>query len=84
MEGYVYILLSLKDRKTYTGSTDSLARRVEEHQRGLVKSTRNRLPVELIYYERYDTLTTAREKEQYYKNCSGRKKLKVLLRDKIK
>jgi len=36
---YVYILLSLKDNKLYTGFTMNLKKRLQEHARGGVKST---------------------------------------------
>jgi len=35
----------------YTGYTSDLRKRLENHKKGLVPSTRNRLPVELIYFE---------------------------------
>ena len=58
---YTYILLSIKDNKLYTGSTDDLKRRFEEHNNGKVPSTASRLPFKLIYYEacpvRYDTVS---------------------------
>ena len=41
---FVYILQSLKDNKRYIGSTNEIQRRVEEHNSGKVKSTRNRIP----------------------------------------
>jgi len=79
MSGFVYILLSLKDKKTYTGSTDNLSRRITQHTKGLVESTKNRLPVKLIYSEDCKTLDNARYQEKYYKSCAGRKKLKNIL-----
>jgi len=48
---YVYILLSGKDGKFYTGSTKDLKRRINEHNSGRVDSTKDRLPMKLIYYE---------------------------------
>ena len=48
---YVYVLKSLKDGDLYTGSTNNLKRRFEEHNLGKEKSTRYRRPFELIYYE---------------------------------
>jgi putative endonuclease len=47
----VYVLLSKKDGLLYTGFTNDLARRVREHNKGLQISIKNRLPLELIYYE---------------------------------
>ena len=48
---YVYILLSLKDGKKYTGYTKYLPSRFEQHQNGEVKSTKHRRPFVLIYFE---------------------------------
>ncbi|MFH2136609.1 MAG: GIY-YIG nuclease family protein [Patescibacteria group bacterium] len=83
MNGFVYILLSYKDGKTYTGSTDNLKRRLTEHNSGKVVSTKNRRPLKLIYEEAFSSLRDARAREQYFKNCAGRKKLKELLKDKL-
>ena len=50
---YVYLLFSDKDSKFYTGSTNDLKRRLYEHNSGNVRSTTNRRPLKLIYYEVY-------------------------------
>jgi len=73
-----YILFSLKDRRTYVGSTNDLDRRLLEHEKGKVISTKNRLPVKLLYFEEFDNILEARKKEHYFKSCSGRKKMKLL------
>jgi putative endonuclease len=83
MNSFVYILLSLKDHKTYIGSTDNLKRRIKQHKEGKVFSTKNRLPIELIYDEKYKSLEEAGYVEKYYKTCAGRKKLKEKLKNKI-
>src|SRR3989344_6766443 len=46
---YVYVLLSKTDGKFYTGSTENLKSRFEQHRRGCVVSTKERRPLELIY-----------------------------------
>lgn len=48
---YVYVLLSEKDHKFYTGYTSDLRRRIAEHENGQVSSTKLRIPLKLIYYE---------------------------------
>ncbi|PIP27935.1 MAG: excinuclease ABC subunit C [Candidatus Moranbacteria bacterium CG23_combo_of_CG06-09_8_20_14_all_35_22] len=83
MAGYFYLLFSFKDKKTYSGSTDDLTRRFDQHKKGKVDSTKNRLPVKIIYFEEYKTLEEARYIEKYYKSCAGRKKLKEKLKNKI-
>ncbi|MBL7130458.1 MAG: GIY-YIG nuclease family protein [Candidatus Omnitrophica bacterium] len=47
---YVYVLQSLKDNKWYTGSTQDISRRLEEHNSSRVASTRRRVPFKIIYY----------------------------------
>ncbi|PIU02379.1 excinuclease ABC subunit C [Candidatus Shapirobacteria bacterium CG09_land_8_20_14_0_10_49_15] len=73
---YVYILKSLKDKKIYTGYTADLRRRLLEHQDGKVKSTKKRLPLNLIYYEAYASKKDALAREKYLK--SGGKAKNVL------
>lgn len=48
---YVYVLISEKDKRFYVGYTNDLKKRVKEHSSGRVDSTKNRLPLQLIYYE---------------------------------
>ena len=48
---YVYVLLSEKDNKKYIWYTENLKLRFELHLKGKVESTKNRLPLKLIYYE---------------------------------
>ena len=65
---YVYLLKSTKDRQLYLGSTTDLSRRrIEEHNRGQVFSTRGRLPLELVYYEAYRSERDARHRESSLK-----------------
>ncbi len=60
---YVYILLSQKDNGFYIGYSADLKLRYKEHQQGLVKATKTRRPVELIYYEAYKKEKKARQRE---------------------
>jgi putative endonuclease len=50
---YVYVLISDKDSRFYTGFTNDLKRRVAEHNAGKVRSTSQRMPLTLVYYEAY-------------------------------
>jgi len=65
---YVYILKSEKDGKNYIGYTSNLKLRLEEHQQGLVKSTKNRKPLKLVYFEAFLSETDARNEERYLKS----------------
>ena len=48
---YVYVLRCYADDNLYFGCAKDLRERVAKHSAGSVKSTKRRLPVELIYYE---------------------------------
>lgn len=64
---YVYVLKSKKDGMLYTGSTNDLKRRIIEHSKGLVDSTKQRRPFELIYYEAYKSEKDTRNREHNLK-----------------
>lgn len=72
---YIYILYSKKDYKLYIGSTNNIKRRINEHNKGEVSATKNRLPIELIYYEAYKLKADAESREEYLKSGGGRKRL---------
>ncbi len=69
---YVYILKSLKDDNLYVGSTNSIRRRLTEHNFGKVDSTRNRAPFILEAYIAVKDQVKAIELEQYFKTGSGK------------
>ncbi|MDD2654205.1 MAG: GIY-YIG nuclease family protein [Candidatus Omnitrophica bacterium] len=60
---YVYLLKSNRDNNLYIGFTNDLQRRVQEHNGGLVPSTKSRIPFELIYCEGYKAEKDARHRE---------------------
>ncbi|MEK7194702.1 MAG: GIY-YIG nuclease family protein [Patescibacteria group bacterium] len=68
---YVYVLKSEKDAKLYIGFTGNLRKRFAEHNKGLVQSTRPRIPFSLVYYEAYTTEGDAKEREIALKRFSG-------------
>ena len=76
---YVYVLQSEKDQKFYVGFTKDLKLRVEQHNKGYVESTRNRLPLKLIYYEACLKQEDATKREKYLKTYHG----KMFLRNRL-
>ena len=78
---YVYILHSDKDNGLYIGQTDNLKRRLGEHKTGSVVSTKNRLPVTLIFYEAFLIKDDAIAREEYLKSGYGRAQLKNVLKN---
>ena len=77
---YTYVLKSKKDGKMYTGFTKDLKLRFEQHEKGLVQSTRHRRPLELIYYEACLSEDDALHRERYLKTHYG----KMFLKNRLK
>ena len=73
---YIYILKSEKDGKYYTGYSSDLRKRFKDHQSGNVDSTRNRRPLELIYYEAYKEKVQALRREKFLKTTKGKLQLR--------
>jgi putative endonuclease len=61
------VLKSKKDGSIYFGYTDDLRRRLGEHNRLENKSTKNKAPFEIIYYEAYKSKSDARYRENNLK-----------------
>jgi putative endonuclease len=78
---YVYILKSLKDGKFYIGFSADLRRRLQEHQSGRSKSTKSRLPLELLYYEAHASKRDALRREEYFKTSKGKSSLRQMIRN---
>lgn len=72
----VYVLRSLKDSKLYIGCTSNIENRLKYHNAGKVKSTKNRIPFELLFTEAYENLYEAFRVERYYKTAKGKRELK--------
>jgi predicted GIY-YIG superfamily endonuclease len=74
MHGYTYILLC-SDGIYYTGSTNDLERRMEEHQSGQgANHTKKHQPVTLIYYEEFERIDDAFFREKQIQGWSRGKK----------
>ncbi len=73
---YVYILKSKLDNKLYTGFSANLKERLIEHKNGNVESTKNRRPLELIYYEAYNDKVNALKREKFLKTTRGKAQLR--------
>ena len=79
---YVYIL-KCSDNLLYTGITNNVERRFNEHQKGLNKScfTFNRRPLELIFYQVFNDVEQAIYFEKKIKKWSSKKKLALANED---
>jgi len=70
----------MRDGDLYTGYTKDLKQRFEQHRKGLVTSTKDRRPLELIYYEACVDQNDATRREKYLKTYKG----KMFLRNRLK
>jgi len=64
---YIYLLRSKKDKKLYIGITTQLNKRIQQHNKGEVLSTKGRRPFEVIYYEAYKSKGDAKRREKNLK-----------------
>jgi putative endonuclease len=77
---YIYVLKSKKDDNNYVGYTKNLKLRFEQHNKGLVSSTKNRKPLKLIYYEACLNQQDATKREKYLKTIYGKRYIKSRLK----
>ena len=78
---YVYVLRSQRDAKFYVGFTGDLRQRLVEHNAGRVQSTRERAPLDLIYYDACRHQRDATYREKYPESSWGKRYLKGRLRN---
>lgn len=75
---YTYIV-RCSDGTLYTGWTNDLEKRMKSHNEGSgAKYTRNRRPVELVYYEQFETKEEAMRREYAIKQLSRLQKIKLI------
>ena len=79
---YTYIL-KCNDGSFYTGWTNDIEKRVADHNEGRgAKYTRGRTPVELVYYETFQTKEEAMKREYAIKHLSKLQKEKLVTKVK--
>ena len=77
---YTYIL-KCKDGSLYTGWTNDLEQRVAAHNTGKgAKYTKARRPVELVYFEEFETKEQAMKREYAIKQMARKDKLELVPR----
>ena len=72
----VYILKSLKDGNLYIGRTNDVERRLGEHNRGAVPSTKSRRPFILLKTIKLESEAESVRVEKEYKKGYKREELK--------
>jgi predicted GIY-YIG superfamily endonuclease len=75
----VYILANKRNGTLYTGVTANLVQRVSQHKDGTLPGFSTRYGCKrLVYYELFDDMVTAIEREKQIKAGSRRKKLLLI------
>lgn len=79
---HTYVLQSQKDNGLYIGFTENdPEKRLIEHNKGKVPSSKDKRPLKLIYYESYLNKKDALNREKFLKSGSGRKYIKKQLKN---
>ena len=74
--GWIYIVTNRPNGTLYIGVTSDLSRRIHEHREGVIDGFSKRYGLKsLVYYERYETITDAiqREKNMKHWQAPGRR-----------
>ena len=67
--GYVYIMSNRRDGALYIGVTSDLSRRAFEHRQGVIDGFTKRYGLKrLVYYERYEDIRDALQREKNLKH----------------
>ncbi|MBS4044199.1 MAG: GIY-YIG nuclease family protein [Chitinophagaceae bacterium] len=69
---FIYILQSKKDGSYYVGQTNNLTVRINQHNAGLSKYTSSKRPLDLVYYEIFETRSEAIKREIEIKKKKSR------------
>jgi len=76
---YVYILTNKYNTVLYVGVTNDLERRCNEHKKKIFKGFTQKYNVDkLVYYEQYDSLLMAIEREKQIKAYGKVKKIALI------
>jgi len=76
---FVYIMANKRNGTVYIGMTNNLQRRVHEHREGLIKGFTRRYGLKMIvYYEVYDSVASAIQRETNLKRWHRKSKLDLI------
>ena len=79
MSGYIYILFNKKNGTLYTGVTSNLIKRIYEHKNKFVDGFTKKYGIDKLgYYETFDTIVSAIEREKQIKGGSRKQKIQLI------
>lgn len=81
---YVYILKDRTQNKLYIGYTTDLQRRIKEHTRRQVHTTKRYKEKDLVFYEVFFDKQDALRREKYFKSTKGKRALKLMLKGTLR
>lgn len=79
MHYYMYIIKSLNTGRYYIGSAENIEKRLQRHNKGGNKSTKNGIPWELVYSEEFENRKDAYRREMKVKSYKSGEAFKKLL-----
>lgn len=79
MKSYIYILFNKKDGVLYTGVTSDLKKRIYEHKHHIYKGFTDKYNVDKLgYFEEFNDIKQAIEREKQLKAGSRKKKIMLI------
>lgn len=78
-DGWVYLMTNKRDGALYLGVTSNLARRIWEHREGVIDGFTKTYDLKrLVWYERYDDIRLAIQRERTMKHWPRNWKLALI------
>jgi putative endonuclease len=78
-QAYIYFMSNRYNKVLYVGITSNLIKRVWEHKNKVVDGfTKRYNPNKLVYYEIYDDIETAINREKQIKSWPRKKKIELI------
>ena len=77
---FTYALKSLEKNFIYIGITDNPEKRLSQHNKGQVKSTKFYKSFKMIFKQRFSSRIEARKREKYLKSGCGKEYLKSFIK----
>lgn len=77
----VYILKSLITNEYYIGCTEDFPRRLKEHEKGNVQSTKPLRPLQVMLIQEYQSLSKARKIEKRLKKLKRKDYIDKIVKD---
>ncbi|MDD5639813.1 MAG: GIY-YIG nuclease family protein [Candidatus Pacebacteria bacterium] len=76
---YIYIITNYNNTVLYTGVTNNLERRIQEHKSKIISSFSNKYNLnKIVYYEQFNNIEDAISREKQIKGGSRKKKIDLV------